>query len=227
MEKEAKALLLEGRNCLIIWKKKLWLIVAMAIIGLAVGNVLTIETGENKYIATTKVSSYSISSELLISYASLIPSLKYSELTAEMLNDGYITAERIREMVSVVTTKNVPVVRINVQSTDKELAVKIANALAKVTVNEINGQRGAGVAQILESATVTLYSNAGVKTIIFKVGCMLLAAFATVVILGIKAITSKKIVVVEDFTCNGELSVIGMIPLYEGGKLKSVDREAI
>lgn len=223
MENEAKALLLEGRNCLIVWKKKLWLIIAMAIIGLAIGNVLTIETGENEYMATAKISSYSISSELLISYASLIPSLKYSEQAAEMLNDGYITAERIHEMVSVVTTKSVPVVQINVQSTDKELAIKVANALAKVAVNEINEQRGAETAQVLESASAIVYSNAGVKTIIFKVGCMLLAAFATIVILGIKAIKSKKIVVVEDFTCGGELPVIGMIPLYEGGKLKSAD----
>lgn len=217
MENEAKALFFEGRNCLIIWKKKLWLIIAMAILGLVVGNVLTIRTEEDEYLAASKISSYAISSETLLSYASLVPSIKYCEQAAEMLNDGYITAERIREMVFVETTKSVPVITINVHDSDRNLAIKVANALAKVSVNEINEQRGADAVQILENATTTsVYSNADVKTIFLKVGCMFLATVATMVILGIKAITSKEIVVAEDFTCGDQLTLLGIIPLYEG-----------
>lgn len=222
MESEVKALLVEGRNCLVVWKKKLWLIVAMAIFGLVIGNILTIQTEENKYMATAKISS-SITTEQLLAYSSLIPSLKYCEQGAEMLNDGYITAERIREMISVTAIKNIPVVTIQVVDTDKALAAKVANAMAKVSVNEINQQRGANVAQVLEEATVSVYSNPELKSLFIKVGCMLLAAFATLVILGVKAIRSKKIVVIEDFTCGGDVAIIGMIPLYEGGNLKSAD----
>ena len=218
MENEAKELLFEGRNCVIIWKKKLWLIVAVAILGLVVGNCLTIETGKNEYMATSKISSYTISSEYLMSYGSLVTSMNYCEQAAEMLNDGFITAERIHELASVVTAKNIPIIEINVHDNDKSTAVKISNALAKVTVNEINQKLGADSAQILEQANTTIYTNAVVKTIFIKIGCMLLAALATMVILAIKAITSKKIVLAEDFTCGGELTIIGMIPLYEDGK---------
>lgn len=217
MENEVKELFLEGRNCINIWKKKLWLIIAMAILGLVAGNILTLRTGEDEYMATAKITSYTVNSDTLIAYGSLIPSLGYCEQAAEMLNDGYITAERIRENVTITTTKGVPVVAINVHDIDKDVAVKVANALAKVAVNNMNQQRGADSAQLLEEASTTVvYSDAGTKNIILRVGCMFLAALATIAVLGVKAITSRKIVVEEDFTCGGQLSLIGMVPLYEG-----------
>lgn len=222
MENEAKALLLEGRNCIRMWKKKLWLIVAMAILGLVVGNVLTVSPDEQEYQASSKICSYSIDSEVFAASGNMISSITYCKLVVDMLGDDYLTAERVQEMISVVTKKNIPVIEINVHDTDKNIVARVANALAKVVVNDFNEQFGADKVLILEEAhAVSNYNNVTLKTILLKVGCMLLAAFATMVVLGIKAITSEKLVVVEDFTCGGELPIIGMIPLYEGGKLKA------
>ncbi len=227
MGKEVRELLVEGRNCLVVWKKRIWLIIAMAIVGLVIGNVLTLKTEEKKYMATAKISSYSVNGDQLVAYSSLIDSLMYCEEAAKMLGDDYITAERVHDMVSVVAAKTSPIISIQVVDTEKGDATKIANALAKVSVNQMNKQKGVNVAQVLEEASLSVYSNPNLKALLIRVGCALLAAFATAVVLGIKAIDSKRIVVVEDFTCGGELTVIGMIPLYEGGNLKSVDREEL
>ncbi len=223
MENEVKSLFLEGRNCAIVWKKKIWLLVAVALLGLVVGNILTLKTEEDKYMATAKVSSYSLNDDKIAAYGSLISSWKFCDEAVIMLQDDYITTERLQAMVSVVTTKNSPVITIQVEDTDKALAIKVANALAKVAVNEINKQKGENIAEVLEGATAIIYNNTAMKTLIIKFGCMFLAVFATLVILGIRAIMSKKIEVVEDFTCGGELAIIGMIPLYEDGNLKSMD----
>lgn len=217
MENEVKALFVEGNKCITIWKKKMWLIIAMAILGLVLGNGLTSMTGEDEYIATSKIASYTVSGEFFISYGSLIESLNYCEQAAEMLNDDFITAERIYEMVSVATVDDVPVVAISVSDVDKDVVVRVANALAKVAVNNMNQQLKADAAMVLEEAvSAEEASNSALISILIKAGCMVLAAVATMAILGVKAVISRKIVEEEDFTCGGQLPLIGMVPLYDG-----------
>lgn len=216
MEIEAKALLLESRNCFVMCKKNIWVIIAMAILGLVAGNILTLTEEENEYLAVSSINSYTMNNDAISSYSNLINSTKYCEQAAKMLQDDFITAETIKEMLWVSSTKDVPVISIYVHNQDRRVAIQVANALAKVAVNEANAKKGEGSMQVLEEAVnTTVYSDAATKSMMLRAGCVALFTAAAIALLGIAGIMSKKIMVTEDFSCGGQLPVLGVIPLYK------------
>jgi capsular polysaccharide biosynthesis protein len=215
MEQEMKILINDSRNIFKIWKKSIWLVLVMSIIGFILGCVITLYPNADEYYANTTVYSYSIYGDGLKAISQLVKTSRICEKAAVLINDEAITGDRIKNMISVEYATDSMILSINAISQSSEEAIMVANSVANVLVNEINNQKGNYTLNILDKASsASIYSRGIVQQWLVRIALSIVFFVATLVVLAIKCLIARNIVVTEDFTCGGQLELLGVIPRY-------------
>lgn len=210
-----KILISDGLSIVKTWIKNLWLIIIVAIVGLLVGSFLTMTPEANQYAATASVYSYSINGDELNSLSNFIKTSKICGKAAQLINDEFITEDKIKHMLSIQTSKGSLIIQISAHSVSPDEAVKVANSVANVFINEVNNQKGNNTVNILDRAKIAYgYYNGRMQQWLIRLAMAVVFGILTMVILAIKSIVLKEIIVADDFTCSGELPVLGLIPKY-------------
>ena len=211
------------RYFLAIKKNKL-IILIVAIASLAIGILLNYNVKPDKYRAYSNVYSVSFGSYtdsvegvyVLQTYSDIINSRKVANRAAMIIGDDSLDGEKIKSMITYSYSEQSPVYYIYATSTDPQLSMTIANAVAKAFVIEMNNIMGEDNAQILDEAydyeQVFNGRKDQIKNIlIITLLGILLCLFIIVMI----SFFSNKVECVNDVTLNGEIEILGVIPNFD------------
>lgn len=205
-------------------KKNKFIILIVAIASLIIACLLNYKVEDDRFQAYSNVysvafGSYTDSVEgvyVLKTYAEIINSKKVADRAALIIGDDKIDGETIKSMISYSYSEESPVYNIYATSTDPQLSISVANAVAKAFVIELNNMMGENNAQILDEAYEYKQVFDGRKdqiksiiviTLLGTILCML-------VIVGI-SFFSNKVESVNDVTLNGEIEILGVIPNFD------------
>jgi len=209
-----KEINIDLKRCLKAIIGKWWLIVITGVVFYGIAYLISINNiREDEYTAEATVFSATDYPTLTI-YSDIITSSKVSERAANSLNIPSLDADGIKKMITVKTYSLV--LGINATSTDENLAIKVANAVAAVFIEEVNNITDSNSTRFLDEATsVSLSFNKRVEQLKFRliitlVGIILLCVW---IISGV--IFSRKIYSLYDISLGGDIDVIGAIPLFE------------
>ncbi len=213
-----KEINIDLRRCLKAILKKWWLV---AIVGagcyLTAFLITTLFPREDEYTAETTVYSITASANSTLSiYSDIITSYKVCVQAADSLNIPNIDAKEIRKMLSVNDYTRSLVLGIRATSSDGKLAIRVANAVSEAFVKEVNNIITNDSLRLLDEATLAEISyNKRVEQLKLRV----IAALAGIVILCIwitlREMFTKKIYNLADMKLDGDIDVIGIIPVFD------------
>ena len=216
MENEFAALKKEGRKCLIMWKKNVMLIVAAILLGLALGNFLAWHSGfSSEYKATATVYSYSIGTKDFAALAPVVSAYEICNQAAQILGDDDVTVSDIQSAVSTETSTTSSRIIITVHTYSPERSVKLVNAIAYIFANTVNGKKGDKSVYVIDNAEgAGIYSDASISIWLNRIGGAAIGGVFALLVLGLIGLVTRRITVTEDFTCEGELEIMGMVPKF-------------
>ena len=202
--------------------KKWYLFVATAVVSLFVAFVLTAEVQPDIYQAATSLSSIvegsyteSISGfRLLTTYAELITSGKIATAAREMLPDSLtVSSRQIQSMVRTSFNDTFTMLYITSSSTNPQLALSVANAVAEAFVSEIGNITGGDTIRIYDRAISASKSFDGLseqrRT---RVTIPTVCIFILFVVIILWALFSDRIKTISEAEIGGKVNVIGVIP---------------
>lgn len=202
--------------------KKWFLFVIVGFLSLFAAMVLTADVKADVYQATTSVSSISEGSyiesfngfRLLNNYSSLIKSGKIAAAAREMLPDYMsISARQIQSMVDSSFSDTFAVLYVNSSSSNPQLALSVANAVADAFVAEISNITGDDTIRIYDRAVSAVKTYDGKseqrRT---RITIPTVSLFLLLVVLALWALFSDRIKSVSEAMLDGEVNVIGVIP---------------
>ena len=200
------------------------IILIVGIASFIIAMILNFEVKDNKYRAYANVYSKGIYNNIdmkkgtyvLQNYAEIITSKRVADRAALIIGEDTIDGIDIKSMISYSYSEDSPVYKIYATSKEPQLAITVANAVAKAFVTELNNIVGEDSAQILDEAYE--YENVfngrqiQIRNIIVITLCGVL--FSLIVIIAV-AFFSTKIESVNDATINGEIEILGVIPNFD------------
>jgi len=205
----------------LILKRWFWFVIAAAV-SMFVAMVLTAEVRPDRYQATTSISSIFEGStveslngaRLLFSYSSLINSSKIANAARDLLPDHInVSARQIQSMVSFNFGDTSTFLFLNCTSSDPQLALFVANAVADAFVAEIGNITGDATIRIYDRAVNASMTFSGraeqqrTRTTIPTI-CLFLLLIAII----IWALFSDRVKSVSEAGFDGEVNIIGVIP---------------
>ena len=211
-----KEINIDLRRCLKAILTKWWLIVIVGIVCYTLAYFITINNlREDEYTAETTV--YSIMDYTALSlYSEIITSSKVCERAAASLDISNMDADSIKDIISVKAYSTTLVLGIRATSTDISLASKVANAVAEVFIEEVNNITDNNSIRLLDEATTAKLSynkqleQLKLRIIFTFAGILLLCVWVT-----IREIFTTKIHNLSDIGLDGEIDIIGIIPLFD------------
>jgi capsular polysaccharide biosynthesis protein len=202
--------------------KKWYLFAAMGLVSLFVAFVVTADARPDVYQAVAGVSSIVEGSSteslngirLLINYSSLLKSSRIATAARGMLPDSFaLTAKQIQAMVSTSFSESSTILYITSSSTDPQLALSVANAVAEAFVAEIGNITGDDTIRIYDRATSVNKTTDGKseqrKTRLIIPAVSLFILLAAVVLW---ALFSDRLKSVSEAEFGGEVTILGVIP---------------
>lgn len=215
MEQELNSLLHEGKSFVVMWKKNLWVMVVSAMLGLIIGCLLNFYPEQNVYYSTTQIYSLSMYGNEMNAMTDLVKSNKIVEKAELLIGDPELTKDDIKKMIYVEYSSVSRMLSIYTNSKDPEEAIIVGNTVVKVFINEVNNQRKKESLFLLEESDKVLVSQNGVRDMwTGRILVTFVFALLGALILVIRKVITKELLIVEDFTCDGELEVIGLIPRF-------------
>ena len=211
------------RYFLAIKKNKL-IVIIVAIASLAIGILLNYNVKPDKYRAYSNVYSVSFGSYtdsvegvyVLQTYSDIINSRKVANRAAMIIGDDSLDGEKIKSMITYSYSEQSPVYYIYATSTDPQLSMTIANAIAKAFVIEMNNIMGEDNAQILDEAYDYEQVFNGRKDQIKNILIItLLGTLLCLFVIVMISFFSNKVESVNDVTLNGEIEILGVIPNFD------------
>lgn len=194
--------------------RKWWLIAIIGAIFYVIAYLISVNNlREDEYTAEATVFSGTDYSALAL-YSDIITSSKVSERAANLLRISELNADNIKKMISVKTYSLV--LGIHATSTDADHAIMVANAVASAFIEEVNNITSNNVARLLDEATnVELTYNKQIeqwklRIVVTFAGIGLMCTWMIA-----RVIFSKKVHNISDIGLNGEIDVIGSIPLFK------------
>ena len=191
----------------------------------ALGILLTLGNNiENTYYASTNLycpvnSNYSEASSavaVISSYANLIESQKVAERAASLLENTNIDYRSIQNMISYTTSTSGINLSITAYSSDPEIAIRVANAVANAFVEEMRNMMGMDVIQILSAADrANLSSNGIVSLWESRIIFLLIGFIISALIIFFKELFSDKIRSLDQCIIADEDVLIGVIPIIK------------
>ena len=211
------------RYFLAIKKNKL-IVIIVAIASLAIGILLNYNVKPDKYRAYSNVYSVSFGSYtdsvegvyVLQTYSDIINSRKVANRAAMIIGDDSLDGEKIKSMITYSYSEQSPVYYIYATTTDPQLSMTIANAVAKAFVIEMNNIMGEDNAQILDEAYDYEQVFNGRKDQIKNILIItLLGTLLCLFVIIMISFFSNKVESVNDVTLNGEIEILGVIPNFD------------
>lgn len=200
------------------------------VIGILVA-VFYVDT-ENVYDAKSSVysiayGSYSESAEginAIRTYSEIVKSLRVSERAALLLGDDSLDKFTIYDMIEVeqaLDANGYPeeesaIINIHAYSTNKEDAVRVANAVANAYVMEVTSITLTDSVQVLDEAyNCELMYNARKQQLIYIAAITAIGILLSCAIIVLHEIFSSRIRSLNQGSLYGELEIIGVIPMQE------------
>ena len=211
------------RYFLAIKKNKL-IILIVAIASVAIDILLNYNVKPDKYRAYSNVYSVSFGSYtdsvegvyVLQTYSDIINSRKVANRAAMIIGDDSLDGEKIKSMITYSYSEQSPVYYIYATTTDPQLSMTIANAVAKAFVIEMNNIMGENNAQILDEAYDYEQVFNGRKDQIKNILIItLLGTLLCLFVIVMISFFSNKVESVNDVTLNGEIEILGVIPNFD------------
>jgi len=202
--------------------KKWYLFVATAVVSLVVAYVLTAEVQPDIFQASTSLSSLvegssveSISGfRLLTNYSGLVNSGKIATAAREMLPDSLgVSARQIQSMVRTSFSDTYTMLYITSSSTDPQVAISVANAVAEAFVSEIGNITGGDTIRVYDRAISAnkSYDGSSEQTRT-RVTIPAVCIFLVLVLVVLWALFSDRVKSVSEAEIDGKVNVIGVIP---------------
>ena len=209
-----KEINIDLRRCLKAIIRKWWLVIIIGIVFYAIASLISSNSlREDEYTAEATVFSIADYSALTL-YSDIITSSKVCERAANLLNISDLDADGVKQMISVKAYSLV--LGIHATSTNEALAINVANAVAAVFIEEVNNITGSNSARLLDKATkVELTYDKQIEQLKFVIIVTLSGVALVCIWILFHEIFTKKIHNLSDIGLDGEIDVIGVIPLYE------------
>ncbi|MDD3139162.1 MAG: Wzz/FepE/Etk N-terminal domain-containing protein [Lachnospiraceae bacterium] len=150
--------------------------------------------------------------DLMQTYSEIINSRKVADRAAVLLGQHDMTGEAIAGMIAVSYTNTSAVMYINAYSVNPDEAVDIANAVAESFVIEAQSITGDKNIQILDEAQFAQMDGMS-RQKKYSIIVGLIAFLIPVCVILLREILSDRVYHIEDAELNGELDIIGIIPL--------------
>lgn len=215
MEEELKALLYEGKSFVVMWKKNMWLIVTFALVGFILGCLYRLYPTDNIYFSTTQIYSLSSNAKDMIALTDLVKSNKVVDKAVTLIGNENITKTRMKEMLFAEYSTSTMRLSVYASSKSPEEALLVGNTVVKVLINTVNNQMKKNELHLLEeSEDVNLSENGVTKQWIFRGMFTVAFGLIGILFLAIRRVLKKEILIAEDFTCDGQLHLLGLIPRY-------------
>ena len=215
---------IDFRRYFLAIKKNKLIVIIVAIASLAIGILLNYNVKPDKYRAYSNVYSVSFGSYtdsvegvyVLQTYSDIINSRKVANRAAMIIGDDSLDGEKIKSMITYSYSEQSPVYYIYATSTDPQLSMTIANAVAKAFVIEMNNIMGEDNAQILDEAYDYEQVFNGRKDQIKNILIItLLGTLLCLFVIVMISFFSNKVESVNDVTLNGEIEILGVIPNFD------------
>ena len=133
-----------------------------------------------------------------------------------IIGDDSLDGEKIKSMITYSYSEQSPVYYIYATTTDPQLSMTIANAVAKAFVIEMNNIMGEDNAQILDEAYDYEQVFNGRKDQIKNILIItLLGTLLCLLVIVMISFFSNKVESVNDVTLNGEIEILGVIPNFD------------
>lgn len=167
------------------------------------------------YSPTNRLNS-SISGDLskigtIANYSDLVESDNVCEYAASLINDRHITAEEIKNMISLdISSDNSYVMNISAKSTDSVLAVNTANAVAEAFTSEIVNVMGSNSIKVLDvavKAEIVKNKDKNLKILMFAFGAFIIISG----IIATKSLLSDNVRSIAQCVENDD-EILGIIP---------------
>lgn len=209
-----KELNIDLKRCIKAVLRKWWLILIVGVIFYSIAYLLSENSSrQDEYTAEATIYSASDYSVLTL-YSDIITSTKVSEQAANILNIPDLSAENIKKMVSFKSYSLV--LGIHATSTDELLAIKVANAVATVFIDEVNRIAGSSLAHMLDEATTTELSyNKRLEQLKFRIIVTLIGIILLCSWIILKEVFSRKVHTLSDTSLDGEINIIGVVPSFK------------
>lgn len=215
---------IDFRRYFLAIKKNKLIVIIVAIASLAIGILLNYSVKPDKYRAYSNVYSVSFGSYtdsvegvyVLQTYSDIINSRKVANRAAMIIGDDSLDGEKIKSTITYSYSEQSPVYYIYATTTDPQLSMTIANAVAKAFVIEMNNIMGEDNAQILDEAYDYEQVFNGRKDQIKNILIItLLGTLLCLFVIVMISFFSNKVESVNDVTLNGEIEILGVIPNFD------------
>lgn len=215
---------IDFRRYFLAIKKNKLIVIIVAVASLAIGILLNYSVKPDKYRAYSNVYSVSFGSYtdsvegvyVLQTYSDIINSRKVANRAAMIIGDDSLDGEKIKSTITYSYSEQSPVYYIYATTTDPQLSMTIANAVAKAFVIEMNNIMGEDNAQILDEAYDYEQVFNGRKDQIKNILIItLLGTLLCLFVIVMISFFSNKVESVNDVTLNGEIEILGVIPNFD------------
>ena len=154
------------------------------------------------------------SNTVMQTYLEIVNSQKVAERAAILIGENRITGDEIANMVSVFSDSNSALLYIYAKSINSDLAVEVANAIAESFAIEAQSITGDNTVQILDKADKA-YIDGMPDYLKYGAISLIISIFLPILVICMKEIISDNVYHVEDASIDGQLDIIGIIPIEE------------
>lgn len=200
--------------------KKVWIVVAVAIIFAVAGLILIDDSAPDIYSAGASIYSASYVSyrdsiegmNIMRDYVDIIRSRKVAERASAFISE-VVTANEIMAMTTASFAPDSNIITIQASSANPDMAVAVANAVADAFIQEIISITAVESIKVLDSAHTArrMISTKSVamrnRIVIISIGI-----FFVVGIIAITAAFDTRVAFYDEVTLNGQIELLGTIP---------------
>ncbi len=225
---ENKEIEIDLRKIFLMLRKKIAIILVVALIGAALAGCVTnffikpkYTSGVSFYVnnnndnlvgssGTITSSDLDASEKLVNTYIFVVESGTFRSKVADKLGNG-ITASQLKKMMSCSAVKDTLAFQVNVSSSDPELATNIANTIAELAPQEIVRVLKVGGVEVVDYASIpTKPSSPNLKkNVLIGFAVALVLAFT---VCFVKELFDTRIMSESDLTREFNIPVLGTVP---------------
>ncbi len=214
---EGKAVTIDLGRCFTALLRKCYLVIGAGLI-LASLMYFYMKDKPQYYTATASVysaasGSYAESAQGINTmqlYSNVIYSQKLADRAASLITGNTISAREIRAMASASYSSDSPIMYISATSTNPNVVLPTANALAQSLVIEAQSITGSQAIQVLDQATdISMVQRKTKRNVVIAFAA---GAFLAIVAIVLPELLSDRVYRVDDAALYGKLDIIGIIP---------------
>ncbi len=225
---ENKEIEIDLRKIFAMLKRKIAIIIVVALIGAVVSGCITNFLIKPKYTSsvsfyvnnnndnlvgssgTISSSDLDASEKLVNTYIVVVKSNTFLSKVADKLGNG-LTASQIKKMMSCSAIEDTLAFQVSITNTNPELAAEIANTVAELSPQEIVRVLKVGGVEVIDYASVPVKPSSPnlKKNILIGFAVAFVAAFA---VCFIKELFDTRIMSESDLTRDFDIPVIGTVP---------------